>query len=117
MIGIQSHDRRGQCDERRGRCNGGCYEESDWKVPERYDSGDRRLASDDIKWETNYWKLLKQYNELTIALVKQLKEDNEDMKEVDKNMFQGYKEFVPCIEENNICEIQGLKKRLKEKQI
>ena len=45
------------------------------KVSERYDSGDRRLANDGIIWETDYWKLLKQYNQLTIALVKQLKED------------------------------------------
>ena len=59
-------------------------------------------------------KLLKQYNQLTIALRKQLKEDFEDMNENVKNMFEDYKELIPCIEEN-IGKDLGSKRRLRIK--
>ena len=72
-------------------------------VSERYDSGDRRLAGDGIIWETDYLKILKQYNQLTIALHKHIREGVEEyrsMKENVKNMFQECKELVPKCEEN-----------------
>ena len=83
-------------------------------VSERYDSGDRRLAGDGIIWETDYLKLLKQYNQLTIALRKQIWENFEDMKELVK-LFQDCKEPVHCIEENTICENSGLNEEMEGK--
>ena len=85
-------------------------------VSERYDSINRKIVGECIIWETNYLKLLKQYNQLTIALRKQMRENFEDMKEL-VEMFQDYKDHVSCIEENTICEVQGLMKRLKVKHI
>lgn len=77
-------------------------------------SGDRKLASDDIIWKTDYLKLLKQYNQLPIALRKQIWENIEDMKELVK-MFQDYKEPIPCIEEITICENSGFNEEMEGK--
>ena len=48
-------------------------------VSEPYDSDDRRLADEGIKWETDYLKLLKQYNQLSRALHKQIKTNIEEI--------------------------------------
>ena len=54
---------------------------------------------------------------MTIALVKQLKEDNEDMKENVKNIFQECLEPVPCCEENIIEEDLGSEEEIKVKNV